>query len=102
MKKIFFMVFVGLASAPSVFACEGEAQFIAQVGAANFNLSQGCKVVLTEVRHFSANPFCPLSLDEINTSGLLVRTLNGHECGYDVGDEISGVAVKQGSRFILE
>lgn len=103
MKNLSFLIILGLlASLSPALACDGEAQFIAKVGSRTFSLSQGCKVTLTEVRHFSSNPFCPLSLDEINTSELLVGTLNGHECAYDIGDEVSGVAVKQGARFILE
>ncbi|WP_413288339.1 hypothetical protein [Bdellovibrio sp. HCB337] len=88
-------------SASAALACEGEAQVIAKIENTKFHLSSGCKVTLTEVRHFSENQLCPLSLSEVNTAGLSIGVVNGHECAASPGDEISGVIEKHGDLYIL-
>lgn len=103
MKKLLSaLLVIGSLSSVSAMACDGEAQVIAQVDQTSFRLGIGCKLTLTKVTHFAANPYCPLDIDEINSLGITGDIASGHECALSSGDSISGVVVKRNGNLFLE
>lgn len=103
MKAILLLsVVLGTSFSVSAFACEGEAQVAARVAQTSFRLGNGCNITIKNVTSFAVNPFCPLSLDEINATGISTAVANGHECVLSPGDSIQAVVVKKNGSLFLE
>ncbi len=76
--------------------CLGEAQIIAKVGQINNRDMLECVVSIdtASIVQYNVNQLCPLDLSEVMEKGVEVGLINGHDCKYSPGDEISGVIVK--------
>lgn len=92
------LVAIGFVYSVDAQACQPEAQVIAKVKNA-VELSNGvCAVQIAPPRLFNESFLCPLQLDEVLVSGILVRGT----CPA-VGTEISGVLVqREDGAIVLE
>ncbi|MEQ1722451.1 MAG: hypothetical protein ABL930_04695 [Pseudobdellovibrio sp.] len=78
--------------------CLGEAQIIAKVKSIKSrDMMMGCTVMVSPatVSFYNESRVCPLDLSEVLTEGIEVGLVNGHDCAYNVGDDISGVVAKK-------
>lgn len=96
MKSLLLIASFLLANVASA-SCIGEAQFIAKVGQISKKTMYDCVVKLdeTSVTHYRESIVCPLDLSEVLETGISVGLINGHDCAYSTGDQISGVVVKK-------
>ncbi len=85
---------------PQPTACRPEAQIIAKVYQTDRPTIGSCLVQLTEIKQFNPNQLCRLEIEEL-VNWIEVGMKNGHDCAYDVSDEISGVLYKNSSGTLL-
>jgi hypothetical protein len=83
--------------------CQQEAQFISKVKSLTKDYT-GCvvKIDLNNTKIYNPSMVCPLEIEEVVAEGIQVGLRDGHDCAFDVGDEISGVIVRKNSKLILE
>ena len=95
-------IFISSLTLPShSYGCDGEAQVVGIVSSASF-IKERCIIKIGNVSSYASNPFCPLSVDEINADGVTLSILTSDKCGRQLGHEISGVVVKTNGLLELE
>lgn len=98
MTQIFTALFALIltTSAQAQMSCFGEAQIIAKVSESRGVTSGRCQltVLASDIKFYSENQLCPLSIDEVLVKGVLVRADN-FQCAVNVNETISGILVLQ-------
>ena len=84
---------------PVLASCSPEAQIIAKVYQAEKTSLGSCVVHVSEIKMFNPNQTCRLEIKEL-TNGIEVGMKSGHDCAYEIGDDLSGVLIKNSAGII--
>lgn len=97
MKHLLVLALFGLTAQSAFSACLGEAQIIARISSIEPVSSGLCiaQIEAADVRFFSENQLCPLTLDEVVASGIFVKADNT-QCFLSADGELSGVVKVNG------
>lgn len=91
---VVLMTLVGISSnARAQCANEAEAQIIAKVVAVD---AASCKIKVGSIKFYADNQLCPLFLDEVVTSEI------GNACAAKVGEDVSGILIRNGNQISFE
>jgi hypothetical protein len=99
MMKALFLSLVFSVSAQA--ACIGEAQIIGSISHVKKS-STGCRAFLSSDTRIQQSMVCPLSESKLQSVGIEVGLVNGHDCRAEAGDSISGVLVDNGYLIYLD
>lgn len=96
--KILFTL-IALLSQPVLACNQSEALFVAQIVEINNLESDTCLVSVEDFSYFREHALCPLSKGEISSRGI---SLAGSECDKSIGDILTGVAILNGTKIVLD
>lgn len=83
--------------------CDGEAQFVGKVEKTELAIKgTQCNVIVSEIKFFLSNQFCPMEQSELETTGLFVGVDKDGLCKKRAGEAISGVAIKSMKAVYLD
>ena len=108
MKTSILMVLAALIVTPATsFAarkCQGEAQIIATGSSSGKGTMTHCLVNIypNSVEIYNSSVVCPLDINYVLATGILVARENGHDCPVTGGAEVRGVLVREGKSVRLE
>lgn len=100
MKTVLAAIVAFSISVPAL-ACIGEAQVLGKVREVRKTMTS-CRVLLTSDSVVTVNPLCPLDHSDIEARGISVGMIDGHDCEYNAGDDISGILVDDGNFLFFE
>lgn len=96
-----FLLIITLSTSFSIHAdCLGEAQLNGKISKIVKSLT-GCRAFLSIDSSVNVSGVCPLDEGKLNSEGIEIGLMNGHDCTLDVDDIISGILVDKGYAIIL-
>ena len=81
--------------------CIGEAQLNGKINKIVKSFSS-CRAFLSVDSNIQQSAVCPLDEGKLNSEGIEIGLMNGHDCKMEVGDMISGILVDNGFTIYLE